>query len=112
MGFLYEFNWILKLSDLDENNVCAGNTYSFTKHGVRAYPIDMPIDLVNKNWEVVAKCTISRITITSQATSGEYHVIEVYDKQTRKCLSEQWRDFLKITKKIENITDYSQIHIT
>lgn len=112
MGFLYEFNWLLKLSDLDEQHLQINHKYSFAKKGVRAFPLDMPIDLVNKNWEAVARCIINHITITSKETTGEYEVIEIYNTQKRELLTEQWRSLLKITKDIPNVDDFSKVHIT
>lgn len=112
MGFIYEFNWILKLSDLDENKLRVGQNYTFIKSGVRAFPIDIPIDLVNKNWEAVAQCMIKQITITSKETTGEYSVIEIYSEEKREILTEQWRNLLKKTKNISEIADYSEMHIT
>lgn len=112
MGFQYEFNWMLKLSDLNEQQLQINHRYPFVKKGVRAFPIDMPIDLVNGNWEAVARCIINRITITSNETTGEYEVIEIYDEQKRRMLSEQWRSLLKITKDIPDVEDFSKVHIT
>lgn len=112
MGFQYEFNWILKLSDLDEPLLKVQETYSFSKSGVRAFPLGMPIDLVNANWEAVARCVINTITLTEKATTGKYTVIEIYDNYKRKMLTDQWRDLLKITKGFSNLKDYKDIHIT
>lgn len=112
MGFQYEFNWMLKLSDLNEHRLQINHRYPFVKKGVRAFPIDMPIDLVNGNWEAVARCIINHITITSNETTGEYEVIEIYDEQKRRLLSEQWRSLLKITKDMPDVEDFSKVHIT
>lgn len=112
MGFIYEFNWILKLSDLEEERLQVGKQYSFIKSGVRAFPLDMPIDLVNRNWEAVARCVINQITITSKDTKGTYTVIEVYDKEKREILTEQWRSLLKYSKNMPEMIDFSKVHIT
>lgn len=95
MGFQYEFNWILKLPNLNQKQLEIGQTYSFIKSGVRTFPLDMPIDLVNKNWEVVARCVIKQINITSKETKGEYMVIEIYDVKKRELLSQHWRGFFE-----------------
>lgn len=112
MGFIYEFNWILKLSDLEEERLQVGEKYSFTKSGVRAFPLDMPIDLVNSNWEAVARCAIDQITITSKDTKGIYTIIELYDKEKREVLTKQWRELLKYSKGISEMADFSKVHIT
>ncbi len=112
MGFQYEFNWILKISDLDELHLQSNHQYPFVKKGARIYPLGMPIDLINGNWEAVARSIIDQITITPNETLGEYKVIEIYDTQKRKMLTEQWRTLLKISKNMPNIDDFSQVHIT
>lgn len=112
MGFIYEFNWILKLSELEEEKLQIGEQYSFTKSGVRAFPLDMPIDLVNSNWEAVARCVINQITITSQDTKGVYTIIELYDKEKKEILTKQWRELLKYSKQLPEMTDFSKVHIT
>ena len=112
VGFQYEFNWMLKLSALDEQQLQVNHKYPFTKAGVRIFPLDMPVDLVNGNWEAVARCVINRITITLEETTGEFKVIEIYDKQKRELLTRQWRNLVKITKNMVNVEDFSKIHIT
>ena len=112
MGFQYEFNWMLKLSDLDDKQLQLNKKYPFVKAGARVFPIDMPLDLVNGNWEAVARCIIDQITITSDKTVGKYKVVEIYDAKKRELLTEQWRSLLKTTKNIPAIGDYSKVHIT
>lgn len=112
MGFQYEFNWILKLSDLDEHLLKVQETYSFLKNGVRAFPLEMPIDLVNANWEAVARCVINSITITAKTTTGKYTVVEIYDSRKREILTDQWRSLLKITKGFSDLKDFKDVHIT
>lgn len=111
MGVLYEFNWILKLPQIDEN-LLIGQNYRFVKDGIRTYPIGIPIDLVNNQWEAVARCIINSVTLTANKTEGEYKILEVYSLDKKKILTEQWRSLLKITKGVENIDNYENVHIT
>ena len=111
MGYKYEFNWILKLSDID-SDILVGQNYHFVKHGVRVYPIGIPIDLVNSKWEAVARCVINKITISSEQTDGYYSIIEIYSQEKRQVLSEQWSSLLKIAKGVDEIEAFEQIHIT
>ena len=81
MGFVCEFNWILKLSNIDESEMVVSHTYPFKKSEVRVFPIGLPIDLVNKNWEAVASCVINEITMTAETTTGTYTILEIYDSK-------------------------------
>lgn len=112
MGYIYEFNWILKISNIDEKSLLVGNSYTFSKDGVRTYPLGMPIDLVNGKWEAVARCVIESITVTTNKTTGKYKIIEIYPLEKRNLLTEQWRSFIKFTKGIDDIDDFEKIHIT
>lgn len=111
-GCLYEFNWILKLPNIEEEIIASGKEFNFQKKDIRLYPINIPIDLVNSNWEAVAQCVITRITITRECTQGEYRILEVYDSKKREMLSEQWRRLLRYSINRKNISDYREIHIT
>lgn len=112
MGFQYEFNWILKLSDLDQQLLEVQHIYSFSKSGVRAFPLGIPIDLVNANWEAVARCIINTVSLTPETTTGTYTVVEIYDKGKREILTDQWRSLLKIAKGFSDIQDFKDVHIT
>lgn len=112
MGCLYEFNWILKLPSVNRETLVVGKQYSFEKNGIRIYPINIPIDLVNDNWEAIARCVISTISISSCQTTGEYKILEVYDEKRSKVFSEQWRKVLKYTISKDTIEDYRTQHIT
>lgn len=95
MGFISEFNWVLKLSDLNESVLNEGMCYSFRKSGARIYPIKMPIDLLNTNWEPVGRCVINSFTVTENETTGCYTILELYSQETRELLSHQYRSFVK-----------------
>ncbi len=95
MGFQIEFNWILKLLEINDNELSAGFVGNFVKHGIRIYPINSPIDLVNGKWEAVARCVILSVTIDQNETRGEYKIIEVYDDVKKSLLTEHWENFMK-----------------
>ncbi len=79
MGFKTEFNWILKLKPeqcLDENNINVGEKYDFIKEDYRVYPIDMPIDLVNKDWEAIAKVIVTESKTCNQKIPLSYHTLK------------------------------------
>jgi len=74
MDFKVEFNWALKLkpeNGLKEEELEAGKTYEFWKSGNRIYPLNIPIDLINQNWEAVAKIIIVEFKNLENRCLGE-----------------------------------------
>lgn len=112
MGCIYEWNWILKLNKEQIQNLKVGVTKNFFKKGIRIYPIDVPIDLVNQNWEAIARCIISSVTLEKDCTKGQYQIMKIYDKEEQNLLTKQWRDTLCYTTNDYEIDDFSKKHIT
>lgn len=101
MGFKTEFNWILKLKPeqgLDESVLESGNVYDFWKNEYRIYPIDIPIDLVNKDWEAIAKVVVLEFKNFENKTHGRYKVIKIYNEGDRSFLSKYWQDSVNYNK--------------
>jgi len=111
MGFQAELNWALKLSELD-SSLTVGKEYDFEKKDIRLYPIDMPIDLLDKNWEAVGSCIILTVTYSKVKTIGKFKILELYEGDKKKILTEQWRNVLKYTLGNPNITNFSSVRIT
>lgn len=112
MGMIYELNWILKLPKEQIPELKTGYNYTFYKKGTRMYPISIPIDLVNDNWEGIAKCVITSISIDSNKTSGTYEIIKVYNKSEKTLITALLRDMLYYVTGDNNITNFSNTHIT
>lgn len=97
MGYKIEFNWILKLKPkqgLDEKNLKRGVIYEFFKEDYRVYPVGIPIDLINENWEAVGRVVISEFQNAKGQTLGKYEVIKIYDKKERELITKYWREGL------------------
>lgn len=95
MGFLTEFNWALKLkpeNGLDESMLKAGKEYSFSKEGCRIYPVNIPIDLINKDWGPVAKVAVTELNSSQAQTSGKYRVLKIYKGKERDVLTDYWQE--------------------
>jgi|APSaa5957512576_1039674.scaffolds.fasta_scaffold236456_1 hypothetical protein len=94
MGFKTEFNWALKLKPeqgLDENKIEIDKIYSFNKDEYRIYPVDMPIDLLNKNWEAIGRVIIVESTNKENKTIGKYKVLKIYETEEKELLSKYWK---------------------
>lgn len=114
MGFQTEFNWILKLKSengFDEEQIKEGKEYSFSKDGYRIYPLHQPIDLINNNWEAVAKALVLEFVNKDGKTSGKYKVVKVYSQKEKEFLTNYWRENLEITKG-KKFTDFHGIKMT
>lgn len=112
MGAIYEWNWILKLKQEQMPDLIIGEQFTFNKKGIRIYPIDIPIDLVNENWEAVARCVIISVTIDKEETKGVYRIIEIYDEMEKKTITKLCRDMLCYATNDYKIEDFSKKHIT
>lgn len=112
MGCIYEWNWILKLSHEQIPKLEEGKKFAFRKNGIRIYPIDMPIDLVNENWEAIARCVIISATMEKEETRGEYRILSVYDEAQKSIVTKLCRDMLRYATNEDVIDDFSKKHIT
>jgi|Deesub1362A_J573_1020465.scaffolds.fasta_scaffold01835_6 hypothetical protein len=89
MGYKIEINWVLKLPShqifQDKESLKEGEIYEFEKAEERLYPLNLPIELVNENWEILAEISIVEITISNGKTKGKYKVLAL-PPTTRKSL--------------------------
>ncbi len=107
MGFKTEFNWVLKLKPeqgLREDELEIGTEYRFFKEEYRTYPLNIPIDLVNSDWEAVAKVIIIEFNNFEEKTTGKYKVIKKFNEEERKFLSNYWQENLDYLKEIGAIS--------
>lgn len=112
MGAVFEFNWLLKLTNDQIQELSEGSVYPFKKKEMRIYPIGIPIDLVNENWEAVARCIILSINIQNNCTNGTYKILKVYGATEKDIFTKSWRETLCYSIKEYDIDDYSEKHIT
>ena len=114
MGHIVEFNWALKLKPeqgLDEDKLKVGMICNFFKEGNRMYPLDIPIDLINENWEAVAKVVITQLENKKGKTTGKFKVLKIYEREEKKILTNYWRENVQIIKG-EKIRDFSKVKVT
>jgi len=114
MGHVVEFNWALKLKPaqgLDEDKLEVGMIYNFCKEGNRVYPLDIPIDLINENWEAVAKIIIIDLENKKGKTTGKFKVLRIYKGKEKEILTNYWRENVQIIKG-RKIRDFSKVKLT
>jgi len=101
MGFKMEFNWALKLKckqGLNEKNLKVGKSYNFSKDEYRIYPVGVPIDLINENWEAVAKIVIASFKNADYKTVGKYKVVKIYGNKEKEVLTNYWRENIQLIR--------------
>lgn len=112
MGCIYEWNWILKLNHQQIPDLKIGVPFTFYKKGIRIFPINIPIDLVNENWESIARCVITSVTMEKEETKGIYQIVNIYDDAEREIMTKMCRDMLCYATNDYTIGDFSKKHIT
>ncbi|MEW6295165.1 MAG: hypothetical protein AB1467_02610 [Candidatus Diapherotrites archaeon] len=91
MGAMVEFNFVLKLKDeLDRKDFVAGKTLRFQKSGSRIYPIDVPMLLADRDWNIAGVIKVKDFVTNSSETKGSYEVIKVFDDNTAKIFTENY----------------------
>ena len=91
MGYKIEINWVLKLAPyqlrLGKESLVKGCIYEFEKNEERIYPVNIPIELVDENWIVLAEISILEVTIGSGKTKGKYKVLAIPTEKRRSIYS-------------------------
>ena len=112
MGCIYEWNWILKLNQQQIPSLKEKVEFKFCKNGIRIYPINIPIELVNENWEAIARCVITSVTMERNQTKGIYEVVSIYSSDEKEVMTKMCRDMLCYATNDYAIQDFSKKHIT
>ncbi len=79
MGMPCQVNSILKLNDYPTELVLNAS-HQATKSGYRIFPIDVPLQLVDKNWVAHADAVIEKLTWHQGATQLEFRICRIYDQ--------------------------------
>ncbi|MDH5528043.1 MAG: DUF2584 family protein [Nitrospirota bacterium] len=93
MGQPVEMNTVLKLSTdqgLPEDPV-VGETYTFQKSGPRIYPIGVPVELIDDNWQTLGKAVIDEFTINLEETRGRYRLVKRFTADEAQAFNKVWR---------------------
>ncbi len=104
MGFKTEFNWVLKLRPEQglKQEIKEGEEYDFSKDDYGVYPIGVPVDLINKDIEAVAKVIINKIKHEENKTKGKFKIIKIFNKEEKEFLTNYWRETITYFKKVDS----------
>jgi Protein of unknown function (DUF2584) len=78
MGMPCEINSILKLNVDYPDRLVLGAIHNAEKSGYRIVPIDVPIQLVNANWQATADIIIRQLTWENQTTKLRFEIVRIY----------------------------------
>jgi len=89
MGFESEFNWFIvdkrepkELVDLE-----VGGNYSFDKKGYRQYPINIPLFLLDRDWNVLGFAKVTYSKLGNNVTVVNYQVTKLFTSDERSFLT-------------------------
>lgn len=85
MGMPCEVNSILKLkaSQGYPDSLELGSRHQVQKDGYRIFPLDVPLCLVNANWQAHADVVIEKLVWEQQTTHLHFKIVRVYDRPFR-----------------------------
>jgi hypothetical protein len=79
MGMPCEVNSIIKLSAADwPTPLSTGQRFKAVKSGYRIFPIDVPLQLVDQDWQAHGDAVIQRLIWHNQTTELEFHITRIY----------------------------------
>ena len=114
MGYLTEFNWILKLKleqGLSQDKLEIDMIHDFSKDGARNYPLKYPILLVNNDWEAVGTVEILNFLADKDKTTGKYKIIKIHEGLDREVLTNFLQFNIRYYKKDKN-KNFSELKAT
>jgi hypothetical protein len=80
MGYHLEFNCLLSVpSDLlDLKNMKAGEVHQITKEKERLYPLNIPIEICDENYQYYGKVAVRKLTLEAGKTTLEIEVLKIF----------------------------------
>ncbi|RLF64915.1 MAG: hypothetical protein DRN30_04875 [Thermoplasmata archaeon] len=110
MGFVTEFNWVLKLKPEQgfPEEIKEGLTFEFKKQDYRVYPVGIPVYLVDKSWVAVALVLIKEISWKDDSTQGKAVIVKVFSEEEKEVATRLLRKTVEVAKgeKIEDFDGY------
>ena len=113
MGFISEFNWVLKLKKEQgfPEEFEVGDMFDFFKSGNRLFPVGSPIDLINDRWEAIAKVAVTEYKQDGVNTIGKYKILKIFSGFEKEMVTYYWRESIEMLFG-KKITDWSNIKVT
>jgi Protein of unknown function (DUF2584) len=79
MGMPCEVNSIVKLSSADfPSRLAVGERYQAIKSGYRIFPLNVPLQLVDQDWQAHGDVVIQCLTWQNQTTEIQFAIVKIY----------------------------------
>lgn len=86
MGYHIELNSLLVVPNklLDLNSMKVGNGYTLPKDGERLYPLNIPLDICDEDYQYYGKIIIRKLILESSKTTVEFELLKIYSAEEAK----------------------------
>lgn len=82
---------------VEKDQLEIGKEYPFRKEKHRLYMIGVPMDLISKDWQAIAKIIVIEYTIGHNETRGIYKVLKIYSDEESAVISRTLIPYEEIT---------------
>lgn len=92
MGYKLEFNTILSIKSgtLDASELVAGKQYTTIKDGERLFPLNIPIDLCDSEYQFYAKVAVRKLVLYGGKTELHFDVLKIFSNVESKVITENF----------------------
>ena len=82
MGYHLEFNCLLVVpnTELDLSTLEIGKRYKVEKKEERLYPLNIPIEICDKNYKYYGKVAVRKLSLETGKTFLEIEVLKIFDE--------------------------------
>lgn len=83
MGYSLRFNCLLSVSkqDLDLHSLEVGKRYQIVKEKERLYPLNIPIEICDDEYQYYGKVAVRKLTLETGKTTLEIEVLKIFSKE-------------------------------
>ena len=92
MGYKLEFNIVLSItsSTLKVSELEAGKQYTTIKDGERLFPLNIPIDLCDSEYNFYAKVAVRKLILCEGKTELNFDVLKLFTDAESKVITENF----------------------
>lgn len=83
MGYHIEFNCLLVVPNeaFDLNTMKIGQTYKLEKEGERLYPLNIPFEVCDEDYNYYGKIAVRKLSLEKNKTYLEFELLKVFSEQ-------------------------------
>ena len=91
MGYQLEFNCLLKLpKSFNLKSLKANIILVVEKEGERLYPLNIPIEICDNNYQYLGKVIVTKLTLEKQKTILKIKVLKIFSPQEAKVFTDNF----------------------